>query len=571
MLDIGKFITDFFKLQPPSYKKDWESVYEQMAVHTNKKLPEKLIKTQRPNETNEIFQYRLCNYRPITFGSMNRALDELYRIVNGIGYKINAPENIIQLLTQKKFNNVPFSLFLQQCVLRKMIEDPNALLVWLPSGAGILKDTERVEPLPYIVSSCDIYYYDNEVLAFLSNEKSEVKVGNKTTYDGKVYYIMTKDKFYKLIQTGLKTKDQYALEEIYTHNIGEIPYCILGGDMSEFGYFNSYFAPYVAFGDEAIVRFSDWQAIMVNTSFPFIEEFQIECEVTDKPINKDSNPIDATEEKFTGRKYIMKPHARSPHNTIVRKSNVDPSNPFQTAGLNPEIPSVRFIQANPESAKYVEESWKALIIMAEDALHLNLGRGLISGVAKEIDLTAQNTMISKIGNNFFDNIMLSSVIYVDAYYNFNKANHEAISIDKPSTYNVKTEADIVAELTVLKEKNAPSFFLQASSLDLAIKRFSGDKLSQKIFTVISLTDPLYIYSAAEKQSMLISGGTTKEAYILDVNIYFLLLNMAQQYGVDAFIEMPIEAIKKELETAMIPFLPEEPTMIVDNVGSEGDV
>lgn len=566
MFEIGKFITDFFKLQPPSYKKQWEEVYEQMAVHTNKKPPEHLIKRQRPNETKEIFDYRLCNYRPITFGSMNRALDELYRIVNGIGYKINAPENVIQLLTQKKFNNVPFVLFLQQCVLRKMIEDPNALLVWLPSGAGLISETERVEPLPYIVNSCDIYYSDQDVLAFLSNETSEVKIGNKTTYEGKVYYILTKDKFYKLTQIGLKSKDQYRLDEIYTHDIGEIPYCILGGDMSEYGYFNSYFAPYVAFGDEAIVRFSDWQAIMVNTSFPFIEEFHVECEVTDKEPDKSSNPIDTTEEKFTGRKYTMKKHVRSPHNTIVRKSNVDPKNPFESPGLAPEIPSVRFIQASPDSARYVEESWKALIIMAEDSLHLNLGRGLISGKAKEIDLTAQNTMISKIGNNFFDNIMLSSVIYVDAYYNFNPANHEEISIDKPSTYNVKTEADIVDELTVLKEKNAPSFFLQASSLDLAKKRFSGDKLSQKIFSVISLTDPLYIYSTTEKQSMLLSGGTTKEAYILDVNIYFLLLNMADKKGVDAFIEMPIEAIQTELKTMLAPFLPEPVTPIMDDNG-----
>lgn len=566
MFEIGKFITDFFKVSPPAYKKEWEMVYNQMAVHTNKKLPEHLIKVQRPNETKEIYDYRLCNYRAITFGSMNRALDELYRIVSGIGYKINAPDNVIQLLAQKKFNNVPFTLFLQQCVLRKMIEDPNALLVWLPSGPGIGTVTERVEPTPYVVPSCDIHYVDSEVLAFLSAEKSKVQVGKQMTYDGNVYYVLTRDKFYKLVQFGLKSKDQYKLEEIYTHNIGELPYCVLGGDMSDYGYFNSYFAPYVAFGDEAICRFSDWQAMMVNTSYPFIEEFQIECEVTDQEPDKSSNPIDATEEKFTGRKYTLKPHTRSPHGTIVRKSNVDPKNPFETAGLSPEHPSIRFIQANPDSAKYGEESWKNLIVMAEDALHLNLGRGLLSGAAKEIDMTAQNTMISKIGNNFFDNIMLSSVIYIDAYYNNNQAKHEEISIDKPSTYNVKTEADIVSELTLLKEKNAPSFFLQASSLDLAKKRFSGDKLSQKIFTVISLTDPLYIYSTSEKQSMLISGGTTKEAYILDVNIYFLLLNMAEKKGVDAFIDAPIETIQKELMVALKPFLPEPAMTIVNDSG-----
>lgn len=573
MFDLAKFITDFFKINPPRYKKDWENVYKAMAVHTKKEMPCDLISTQRPNETAEILAYRIANHRAITYGSMNRALDELYRIVSGISYKINAPENVVQLMGQKKFNNLTFNLFLQQFVLRKMIEDPNALLVWLPSGEGIHKNTERAIPMPYVVESCNIHYVGDEVLSFLSHEKSEVvisvdsKRNSTTSYEGIVFYVLTKDAFYKLKQVGAKSDNKFQLELVYEHEIGEIPYCVLGGDMSDYGYYNSYFAPYLACGDEAICRFSDWQATMVMSSFPFIEEFQIECEVLEgDDAGKHSNPIPPGEEKFQGKKYTLKPHTKSPLGTIIRKSNLDKNNPFADAGLDPSIPSIRFIQANVDTAKYAGESWQLLIEMAEDALHLNLGRGLLSGDAKAEDKTAQTTMISKIGNNFFDNIMLSSAIYVDAYYNHRKANHEEISIDKPNTYDIKTEGDIVNEITVLKEKMAPAFFLQESTLDLAAKRFSGNRLSQKIFNIISIADPLYIYSIPDKQSMAISGIITKEAYIKSIYIFSLLLKISNDIGIDAFLDATNEAIVAKLDTELIQYYPQAKTLITDPNG-----
>jgi len=565
MFEIEKFISNFLKLPPPIYKDQWRAVYEEMAVHTNKMLPKKIIETQRPNETAEILAYRLCNYRPITFGSMNRALDELYRIISGINYKINAPDDVIQLLTQKKFNNVTFELFLQQCILRKMIEDPNGLLVWLPNGGGLYSKTDRTEPKPYIVNSSDIYYLDDDVLSFLSAEKSEVQVGKKTVYDGNVYYLLTKTQYYKLIQIDLKSQDKYKLELIYDHNIGEIPYCVLGGDMSEYGYFNSYFSPYTAFGNEAICRFTDWQATMVNAAFPFIEEFETECVVTDKEPDKSSNPPDSTEQKYKGQVYTFRSFSKGPHGRIKRKASnpkIDALNPFAEQGLDPSIPSIRFIQANPDTAKYAEESWKGLIVMAEDALHLNLGRGLLSGTAKEIDLAPKETMISKIGNNVFDNIMLSSVIYVDAYLHHTAANHTEISIDKPSTYSIKTEADILNEITILKEKNAPDFFLRASAMDLARKRFSGDRVRQKMFAIMIISNPLWSYSSTEKRDMLMSGGIDKEGYILDINFDFIINSIVQELGVDEFLSIDIDKIEIMIEEKLQEYLPEPTTPII---------
>ena len=54
---------------------------------------------------------------------------------------------------------------------------------------------------------------------------------------------------------------------------------VLGGDFNADGLYESFFAPYLAFGNEAIRQFSDWQAISTTASFPIREEFFTQCDV----------------------------------------------------------------------------------------------------------------------------------------------------------------------------------------------------------------------------------------------------------------------------------------------------
>jgi hypothetical protein len=566
MFDIEQFIRNFFKQPIPAQKANWQKVFTAMAVHTKKAIPADLLLCRRPNETTEIFNYRIKTYKPITYGSMNRATDELYRIVSGINYKLNAPDSTKQLLEEKLYNNFTFVMFLQQIVLRRMLEDPNGLLVWLPWNYS--GDTaEKVIPIPNLVYSHQIHYMDENVVSYLSDEKSMVMVGKHEVPEGNVFYILTTDSFYKLVQIGKKSDNNYQTQLIIQHNIGEIPYSVLGGDMNDHNYFDSFFAPYLAFGDEAICQFSDWQAVMVTSSHPFIEEFEQDCEVVYSHPSKDSNPIPEGEEEYQRREKESKPFGRSPYNRIRRRIPTKDGGLMDEAILDATVPSIRFIHPDISIAKYCGEAWQMLIEMAEDSLHLNLGRGLISGDAKKEDKTAQQSMILKIGNNVFDNLFLNSVVYADAYNRYVKADRGGISIDKPKTYDIKTEADILTEITTLKEKNAPAFFLANSTIDLARKRFSGDKLMQKVFTMISLLDPLYIYSVAEKNQLVISGVITKNAYITSVYIYSLLLQIADEMTADEFIKADMASISEKLDAKMVAFLPEEADPILDPSGA----
>lgn len=549
MFDLEYFFNNFFKLPPLANKKEMVEVYIDMAVHTRKLLPKDLLLKRRPNEEEQIYCYRLENYEPITYGSMNKALDELFRIVNGINFKLNIPDSIKEYIAGPNFGGYSLVLYLQKIILKRMIEDPNGLLVWIPTGEGLTNSSAKALPQPYIVCSENITYMDENVCAFLSDEKSPVIVNKKEEFSGEVYWIFTADAFYKLIQKGKKSEKNFVVELIYEHNIGEIPVIKLGGDMTAYGYYESFFAPYLAYGNEAIRQFSDWQAIMITSSFPYIEEFAISCDI-EEPKNRSSNPVILGEEEFSGeerpyeRQKQLKVIPKTPYGVTLRQ--VPSKSDTWDAVLDPSIPSRRFIHPDIGIAKYSGEAWQLLIEKAEDSLHLNLGEGLLSGKAKLIDKTGQDSMISKIGNNFFDNIFLKSLQFVDGFYNYHPID-KAISIDKPNTFEIKTEGDLVAEIALLKEKNVPSFFLQEATRDLSKKRFSGNKLSQKIFDVISILDPLYVYDIQEKQSMVAGNNISKEAYVKSLYIYSLLLKIAYDKTPDVFITMDLNAISTILD------------------------
>lgn len=557
MFDVETFLFDFFKLPPLANKKQMEEVFRDMAVHTRKLKPSDLLLKRRPNEETHIHEYRLENYEAITYGSMNKALDELYRIVNGIDSKMNIPaETTKEYVQEKNFWRYSFDMYFQKIILKRMVEDPNGLIAWVPTGEGLTDSSKKSNPKPYIVYCGDVVYHDENVCAFLSEEKSPVTYNKKQEYTGDVYWILTTDAFYKIIQDGKKGERSFSIHLIYEHQIGEVPVVTLGGDMTATGYFESFFAPYLAFGNESIRQFSDWQAVMTTSAFPYTEDFALECEVDrikgeTKEIADPDNPDNTinTEEVFKQRMQLrLLP--KSPYGSVMRPVKAKTDENWE-AVLPPEIPSRRYIHPDVRIAEYSGESWQLLLEKAEDALHLNLGQEDLSGKAKIIDKQSQTSLITKIGNNFFE-IETKSLQYVDAYLNYH-AIDRSISIDRPDTFEVKTESDIIAEIATLKEKNVPSFFIQQASRDLAKKRFSGNKLGQKIFDTVYVLDPLFIYDTDEKNTMVLANYISKEAVIKSTYIFSLLVKIASDKTPDDFIKMSIEQISVLLDAELKPY------------------
>lgn len=579
---LYKNIEDYFKnfnsLPKSDKKKAWNDVFEAMAVHTRKMKPTKLLLARRPNEPTDIAKYRLDNYRPITYASMNKALDDVSRIIAGISYTVTADDRTKDYLNSHVITQYSSELhaeimnvrsFIEKIVLKRDIEDPNGFLIWMPAGAGLTDSSEKVTPEPKLVLSEEYRYSDDFVFIFEDEERTPLQTDDgKYVSEGEVYYFITKEQIWKNYQVGKKSDPTWEQELIYSHKLGAFPVIVLGGDINADNYYESFFAPYLAYGDEAIHQFSDWQAVNTNSAFPITEVFAREVMMRKEEINKQSNNPQDSEENFSGGEgngsFKLVPMQPSPYGIIQRTV----PNPGYPADILPaDIPAIRYINPDVNVLKYLGESWERLIEKAENALNINLTTGLNqSGEAKKIDKESQYAMISKIANNFFDNIYLNSLKCIDGYLNLTPLAKSEVSIAKPSSFYVKSEDELSAEIGNLKSTNAPQFFLAEATLELAKKRFNGNKLSEKIFEVISLYDALYTDTDAEKTNKLASNVITKEDYIHSIRMFSILNQIASEKTSGEFIKMAHADIYSEFLTRVKQFYPAQPTIERDENG-----
>ena len=99
--------------------KELKAVYENAIVHTQGLKPsDKLIKA-RPNEPKEIIEYRSENFEAVTYGSMNKAFDVLYRIFNKslINFSSNNTD-FISYINNYKINQTNLFNYFGQVVIR---------------------------------------------------------------------------------------------------------------------------------------------------------------------------------------------------------------------------------------------------------------------------------------------------------------------------------------------------------------------------------------------------------------------------------------------------------------------
>ena len=543
--DINIILTD--KKYRPDYYYEWSDVRETMFVHTRGKKPGKILTERRPNEDPEIKKYREMIYEPITKGSIQKAIDKLYRIFQNANFSIQVSDELNAYLSTVKFNENFFYSYIQKFVVPRMIEDPNGWIVWIPVGEGLVNPSVKVDVEPLIISTEQIKYIDKNHITWLDEkEKSRIKKSNKYVNEGLVYYTLTDIGFYKHIQYGDDRKLQFEIIPIYMHNIGKVPGCVLGGDLTPEKYFESYFSAFVPFANEAIRQYSDWQGVMTTSAFPYREEVGETCDAKgcrDGIIYDSENEEHDMCRRCNGTGRIV---SRSPYGVFIREKG---NSAF--TGESGSDPLVRFISPPVDIIQYSGDAWQTLLKKAEDALHLNMIDEAQSGVAKIIDREDSFAQLTKISNNIFDEIIYKSLVYVEAYRNV--TNPQAPNIIKPISFSMKTEWDLMQEIINLTDRNAPVSFLIETTKDLARKRFSGNKAVSRLVEVLVSYDPIYTISSKDKISMMQAGIIEKEDVMKSLHAYKALSSIVAENGT-VVLEQPLPTIFAMIDAYLAPMI-----------------
>jgi hypothetical protein len=530
----------------PKNWEHWNRVRTTMFIHTRGKNPGEILTSRRPNEDPDVQKYRLSIYEPITKGSMNRAIDKLFRIFQNANFSISVSDELNTYLTERKFDGQYFYSYIQKFVVRRMIEDPNGWLVWIPVGEGLTNPAVKVDAEPVLIMSDQIKVLERGLLTWQSmDEHSPVMSNGKSQMTGLVYYSLTDTQFLKHTQVGQAIDKRFETVVIYQHDMGAIPGVILGGDLTDEHFFDSYFSAFVPFANEAIRQYSDWTAVMTTSAFPYREEIAETCNAKGCRdgivFNHETDEHDTCGVcKGTGRVI-----SRSPFGVFLREK----SNPALGVDGDVNGPMIRFISPDVSIIEYSGQAWQTLLKKAEESLHLNVIDESQSGVAKMIDREDSFSQLTKISNNIFDEIIFKSLLFIEKYRNVIEPMNPVIT--KPISFSMKTEDDLIDELNKLTDKNAPIAFLVESTKDLARKRFSGNKSVSRMVEVLVSYDPIFHLNTKDKQMLLAAGSIKRDDLIRSLFAYKTLIGVTAEFGTE-FLEKPLGEIFAELDRRIQP-------------------
>ena len=534
------------RYHPKKYE-HWNRVRETMFIHTRGRNPERILTQRRPNEDPEVQKYRLSIYEPITKGSMNRAIDKLFRIFQNANFSISVSDELNTYLSEKKFNGQFFYSYIQKFIMRRMIEDPNGFLAWIPSGDGLTDPSKKVDVEPVLIMSDQIKVLDENIITWeTENEHSIVRVNGRNVEDGCIYYSLTETGFYRHEQFGSKIDRKFNTVLIYEHNIGMVPAIVLGGDYTDENFFDSYFSAFVPFANEAIRQYSDWTAVMTTSAFPYREEQAETCDAKGCRNGIVYNSETDEHDRCGTCKGSGRVISRSPFGVFIREKG----NTAMGETTSSE-PMLRFISPPVDIIKYSGEAWETLLRKAEDALHLTTIDEAQSGTAKQIDREDSFSQLTKISNNVFDEIIYRSLVFIEKYRNVVEPSDPIIV--KPISFSMKSESDLIDEITKLSDKNAPVAFLVESTKDLARKRFSGNKSVSRIVEILVSYDPIFNLNTKDKQMLLASGTIRKDDLLKSLFAYKTLAGLVALNGTQ-FLEQPLGDIFNQLDLAMSPIL-----------------
>jgi len=497
------------KKQPPVSAK-WEQVVNSMAVHVEGRYPQELIEMKRPNEPASTQQYRKDNYSPITVSVMEEAMSGLYRIFNPDNFEVKVSKDLGEYVDGNNFAGTDFLSWAQYDMLPRMVIDPNAWVVVLPAGEVLEQTTGRLDPKIEIIESSKIWAHGADYLMWLSDEVVVYQDANNRNQTGRVFFMLTDEAFRRYEQVSSKDTDKYNVVFEFEHRTGSLPALPLGGiphTTDGPAYFESWFRGAVPFGNECLKQYSDYNAILTMCGFPVREVRAVECNAQGC-----QDGYTYAEDKTKRACQRCGGSGRVPELSPFGEY-VQPIRGISDDG--PAQPPVIF-HSNPTAPlEYAERSWSNMYTRMRQALHLEYVNESQSGVAKMIDREPAYAQLLRISNHVWETLIFSLLEKMERMRNW-QAPVEVVVV-KPTEFSLRTESDLVNELSQLRSSGAPNDLIIEVLRELIRKRYAGNDVLIAKHDFLIQTDPLYDSSDQTKAFYFNTGMVTAE--VLRYNLW----------------------------------------------------
>ena len=530
--EFDKFVIDSIQHEKrhPMYEKCCDHAKE-MGIHVFGDKPIELLEKNRPREDDEVRDYRLDNYQPITKSACKKALSITSKIFNPALFNIHWKEQTTNgkklqeytLEYYEQYNSI--IKFLSEAALKNMIADPNGIMTIRPKE---LPDSEidSLEPIIKLYRSEAIWNYDSD--HYLVHIREENPDDGKPAIHFFEYYDAA-----QIIDFSIQViNDKKAIIEEqfkYVHNFPATPVWYLSGEVEaeENGdvYYKSFFDAALPFWNLAITHDSDLFGAYINHLHPIKVELAEECDfVFDNfrclhgKIKRGDGSLETCPScKGTGYRSHAGPYG-------VYQVNREKLTGDNSGGLQP----VSYVTVPTDATKMLEERIDRLLERGLYSLNMDVVNKVgenQSGVAKTIDRGELYDFLYKVSDVVFDT-HLQNIYYFFNLYMFGVADsnpnrsvdNNLPEISKPVIFDISTVTEMLTDYENAKKSGANSAILREKQKQIASKEFATNpELKNKILLILDC-DPLPELSVADSELLMQSNLISRQDSVIHFNL-----------------------------------------------------
>lgn len=526
---------------------------EEMAVHADGGFPDKLIKERRPNEPQEVLDYRQTIFVPKTKPVFSKIISSLSKIRRSSDWSIRYEGDFPRIPegeTLEDYCEAYYPYFtsvtnwIYSVWLKKYLVDPNAVVFIYPEEMPD-EQNRYLKPFTYIFDSAHVLDFVQGDYAVLVNPEGCTYTVARGDQSGKSFYVITTERIQRYDQAD--GRGTMILAWDYQHNLQELPVYKIGAVISDSKGINFLYESRIAGVkpefDEAIREYSDLQAAKVLHIYPERWEYTnhecLNCKGSGKRPNPawthDCNcPSDITCDTCSGKGFVV----AGPYSKIMVKPSGVGEQPIPT-------PPAGYVEKDVEIVKVQEESITKHIIDGLAAINFEF---LIntplnqSGTAKEVDKDELNNTVHSIAEDMVRN--MDWIYWIIAKYRYgliyseDEISEMVPTIAVPEKYDILSTNHLEAQLKNAKDSKANSVIVNALEIEYANKAFNADPAVRDTVELVLSLDPLANISEDDKMSRLSNKGITKETYVISSNIHSFIQRAIEENKGFAEMELP---------------------------------
>jgi len=511
-----------------------KEIADAMCVHADGLVPIRLLHERRPNEPQEVLDYRKKIFVPKTKPVFSKIFSSLQKIrrssdwsirYEGMFPKIAEGETLGEYADENYPGFTSLTNWVFTLLLRKYLIDPNAVVYVAPITTEV-PENEYLQPIAQIFDSKNVIDFVQDDYAVLLNPVGAIYYSGNKPVKGKSYIICTTKQILRYDQVD--GRQRFSLVYSYDHGLGMLPAFKVKGilidqNANNFLY-ESRISGIIPELDEAIREYSDLQAAKVLHIYPERWEItQSEC-VTCKGTGIRQNPA------FTGPGCGCEPQipcstcggkaytVAGPYSKIMIK-------PAGMGEQNIPTPPAGYVEKDVEIVKVMEESVETHIRNALAAINFEfLDKTPVaqSGIAKAYDGDEMNNTAHSIAEDIVavqDNIyQLIALWRYKTLYSSDDIQEMLPTVSVPEKFDILSATHLQEELKGAKDSKFNPALLNAMERQYATTKFNDDPKVSDIVQLILCLDPLPNISEDDKMSRLSNKGITQEAYVISSNI-----------------------------------------------------